>query len=139
MPDEIRKCIGPPECRYSVHPFEPHSRACWDANPFDKDRDVAMPDEIRPVTPDAADCRAAIPAQRIIDEAIRQSCLSPCRSKRGAVIFFGTGIIASGHNFKPRGFECDGSAMCKATCRTSAIHAEQEAILRGGTHVVGTS
>lgn len=74
------------------------------------------------------------PPQRLIDYAVEMAKCSPCRSKRGAVIFRENLRIASGYNFKPRGFDCDGSSECKATCRTEAIHAEQMALLRAGTY-----
>ena len=71
----------------------------------------------------------ALPPKYAIDLAVEVSQWSPCRSKRGSVIFSGDSMIAHGHNYKPKGFECDGSEACKATCRTEAIHAEQHALL----------
>lgn len=69
-----------------------------------------------------------------IEVAIESAKLSPCRSKRGAAIWFPRTdyIVSSGHNDKPRGFTCDGSEACKATCRTEAVHAEQAALLKAG-------
>ena len=73
------------------------------------------------------------PPQHIIDFAILQSTFSPCQSKRGVVIFDAAGHpIAWGYNFKPRGFDCDGTDACKATCRVEAIHAEQMALVNAG-------
>jgi deoxycytidylate deaminase len=69
------------------------------------------------------------PPAEVIHLAITQATLSPCRSKRGAVIFRDTRIIAHGYNYKPRGFDCDGTEACKATCRVEAVHAEQSALM----------
>lgn len=80
----------------------------------------------------------AQPPQRFIDRAIWEARQSPCRSKRGVTIFRASGTLsASGHNHKPRGFDCDGSPACKATCRAEAIHAEQEALLQAGIYAAG--
>lgn len=78
-----------------------------------------------------------MPPQRFIDTAVELSTFSPCRSKRGAVIFRENHRIGSGYNFKPRGFDCDGSAACKATCRHEAVHAEQMALMKAGLHAQG--
>lgn len=67
--------------------------------------------------------------QHVIDFAVEVAGSSPCRSKRGVVIFRGDDILAHGYNYKPKGFDCDGSEACKATCRVEAIHAEQMALL----------
>lgn len=78
------------------------------------------------------------PPQNAIEIALQQALCSPCRSKRGAVVFElrdgGTtiAVLGRGQNFKPRGFDCDGSLGCKATCRVEAIHAEQMALLNAG-------
>lgn len=73
------------------------------------------------------------PPQHVIDFAVEQSTCSPCQSKRGVVIFWGIEIISHGYNFKPRGFDCDGSDACKANCRREAVHAEQMALLAAGS------
>lgn len=81
-------------------------------------------------TPQAQD----VPPQHAIDVAIEQSMRSPCRSKRGSVIFDRySGVCSYGFNDKPAGFTCDGSTACKATCRTEAVHAEQMALLGMGS------
>jgi deoxycytidylate deaminase len=64
-----------------------------------------------------------------VDLAIEASGWSPCRSKRGVVIFRDGNVVSHGHNFKPEGFACDGSEVCKATCRAEAVHAEQDALM----------
>jgi deoxycytidylate deaminase len=69
------------------------------------------------------------PPSHIIDLAVEVSVWSPCRSKRGVVVFRGENVVAHGYNYKPRGFECDGTDACKATCRDEAVHAEQQALL----------
>lgn len=73
----------------------------------------------------------ARPPQDAIDLAISTSALSPCRSKRGAVIASPhvSGLVA-GFNYKPGSVECDGSAACKLRCGIEAVHAEQNALMR---------
>ena len=87
-------------------------------------------------SPTASD-GAAIPPAHIVDLAIEVSTWSPCRSKRGVVIFNGENVVSHGYNYKPRGFDCDGSAACKATCRDEAVHAEQQALLVVGRKASG--
>jgi hypothetical protein len=65
--------------------------------------------------------------------ALAASTDSPCRSKRGAVAFNGREnerreLVAVGFNTKPDG-SCDGSALCKSSCRREAVHAEQALIV----------
>jgi deoxycytidylate deaminase len=76
---------------------------------------------------------SAEPPKHIVDLACDVSGWSPCRSKRGVVIFSEGKFISHGYNYKPRGFDCDGSVTCKATCRREAVHAEQQALLSAGT------
>lgn len=77
------------------------------------------------------------PPPHIVIRALEMACESPCRSKRGVVIFRGADVITRGFNFKPKWFECDGSATCKADCRWKAVHAEQHALLAAGTKASG--
>ena len=76
------------------------------------------------------------PPAGVIAIACEQAAFSPCRSKRGAVVFsqanVGVVIHGRGHNRKPEGFSCDGSAECKESCRIEAVHAEQRALLNAG-------
>lgn len=72
------------------------------------------------------------PPPHIVKFAVKASQRSPCRSKRGVVLFVGDHVVTHGYNYKPRGFDCDGSELCKATCRAEAIHAEQQALLSAG-------
>lgn len=67
------------------------------------------------------------PPPDIVAAALRAAAQSPCRSKRGAAIFTNTRLVVTGFNHRPDG--CDGSALCKASCRVTAIHAEQDALL----------
>jgi len=76
--------------------------------------------------------KAAKPPAHIVDLAVQISTWSPCRSKRGVVVFIGDDVVSHGHNKKPAGFDCDGSEECKATCRAEAVHAEQMALLTAG-------
>ena len=75
------------------------------------------------------------PPERMIDKAISEAMRSPCRSQRGVVIF-DEGSVARGHNRRVDP-PCDGSAECKATCRVTAIHAEQAALLKAGLMAKG--
>jgi deoxycytidylate deaminase len=77
------------------------------------------------------------PEAHIIDLAVEVSGWSPCRSKRGVAIFRGENVVTHGYNYKPRGFDCDGTEACKATCRNEAIHAEQQALLSAGRKADG--
>lgn len=64
--------------------------------------------------------------------AIAAGVQSPCRSKRGAVIFhpdYCATVIGVGCNGPAVPFICDGSEACKSTCRRTAVHAEQSAII----------
>lgn len=72
------------------------------------------------------------PPQHIVELALEVGGWSPCRSKRGVVIHRDGDVIAHGHNYKPRGFECDGSDACKMFCRYEAVHAEEAAIVAAG-------
>ena len=73
------------------------------------------------------------PPSHIVQLAVEASLCSPCRSKRGAAIFYGNDLIQCGHNYKPGARACDGSVTCKATCRADAVHAEQNALLAAGS------
>lgn len=66
------------------------------------------------------------PPSNAVLSAVNAAMHSACQSKRGAVIFYGDYVLATGFNSKP---ECDGSERCKATCRLDAVHAEQAALL----------
>lgn len=66
--------------------------------------------------------------ESLVGHAVAASRRSPCRSKRGAVVFrVASPLCSTGYNTRPG---CDGSLTCKASCRKVAIHAEQMAILR---------
>ena len=75
-----------------------------------------------------------MPPLHVIELAIEVSTWSPCRSKRGVVIFHNEDIIMTGCNSKPGAFACDGSEACKQTCRREAVHAEQWALLGAGAN-----
>lgn len=71
------------------------------------------------------------PLQSWVDEAVREAMRSPCLSKRGVVIVAQDGsLLATGHNNQPFPFQCDSSEECKRTCGKTAVHAEQDAILK---------
>ncbi len=79
----------------------------------------------------------AEPPAEAIATAIRYSCLSRCRSKRGAVTFLGDTVLTAGFNDRVAPYVCDGSLSCKAYCRVTAIHAEQAALVNVGTNLRG--
>ena len=70
------------------------------------------------------------PTRFAIDTAITASCSSLCRSKRGVCIYTGDFLLATGFNHQPGRLACDGSELCKSTCRYTAVHAEAAALLR---------
>ena len=71
------------------------------------------------------------PPDEVVTLAVQSSLHSPCRSKRGCVIWNDWEIISSGFNHQPSPVTCDGSDQCKSSCRQTAIHAEQSAVLNG--------
>jgi deoxycytidylate deaminase len=77
------------------------------------------------------------PPAHIVQLAVEAATCSPCRSKRGVAIFNGADLVTVGYNYKPRGFDCDGSSACKATCREQAVHAEQAALITAPWPVLG--
>ena len=65
-----------------------------------------------------------------LKEAINCANQSPCRSKRGVIIWNRTsGVETYGFNEPPPPLICDGSDACKANCAKTAVHAEQAALL----------
>lgn len=73
------------------------------------------------------------PPPHIINTAIYAACKSPCTSRRGVVIWGAGGeVISIGYNHQPAGLTCTGMEGCRATCRYTAVHAEQHALLRMG-------
>lgn len=100
-------------------------------------------EDSRPSALDQAIAEIREPPLAIVETAVEQAKYSTCRSQRGAVVFRQTAIdkvsiIARARNRKPDGFECDGTATCKATCRVEAVHAEQAALLRAGLMAQGS-
>jgi hypothetical protein len=87
-----------------------------------------------PLSPDALQA-IQHPPPHIVELAVEVSEWSPCRSKRGVVIFDGENVVAHGHNQKS---ECDGSEACKAVCSRDAVHAEQMALLAAYRSVRGS-
>lgn len=76
----------------------------------------------------------AVPPPNVVREAIRIARSSPCaKSKRGVVTFDWVGVREAAHNGPPRGFTCDGSDACRASCSKVAVHAEQRALLMDET------
>lgn len=77
-----------------------------------------------------------VPPGAIVSLAAALAARSPCRSRRGAVVFTDAGQVAAAHNWRP-GEPCDGSEECKSTCRQRAVHAEQAALLAAASHTLG--
>jgi deoxycytidylate deaminase len=74
-----------------------------------------------------------------LEWAVAATKNSPCRSKRGVVIWNNGRFVSRGWNDQPRGFVCDGSELCKATCGKTAVHAEQMALVAGnGSQFLGS-
>lgn len=73
-----------------------------------------------------------VPSANVIEAAVSSALQSPCQSKRGAVLFRGLNVYSRGHNRQVSPFVCDGSGRCKASCRHTAVHAEQMALLGCG-------
>jgi len=75
------------------------------------------------------------PEQALL-RATRIGAQSPCaKSKRGVVIWNPDlfDILCANNNHPPRGFSCDGSAACRASCRDVCVHAEVAALLDAKT------
>lgn len=83
---------------------------------------------------------APAPPGKFVEAALAAASQSPCQSKRGVALFSmnrDPQIVSIGYNYKPRGFACDGSDACKATCREEALHAEQVALVTAGVKANG--
>lgn len=75
---------------------------------------------------------------RMVATCVQEAQLSPCQSKRGAIVFDQRGVILSyGHNDQPLPFMCTGRDDCKKNCGKTAVHAEQAAILGLSTYYHG--
>jgi hypothetical protein len=70
------------------------------------------------------------PDDHMIRGALEVAALSPCRSKRGVVIYDpSTGAFrGAGHNSPPAPFGCPGRAICAGTCGQRSVHAEVRAL-----------
>lgn len=65
-----------------------------------------------------------------LEEAVKASLNSNCKSKRGVVIWHREhGLMSSGWNAPPKPYICDGTEACRGNCAKTALHAEQAAIL----------
>lgn len=77
---------------------------------------------------------ASIPLERVVKEAIHVATMSPCRSKRGVVIWDptctspGGPIRGHGYNAPPVLRSCPGREICAGTCGQRVVHAEVRAI-----------
>ena len=118
----------------SAEPEHPLCRRC--GLPFLEDR-ICSGSHFTLLCAEAERPAGETPPAHIIDLAVQVSGWSPCRSKRGVVIYAGENVVTHGYNYKPRGFDCDQTAACKATCRREAIHAEQQALLSAGRKAEG--
>jgi len=76
------------------------------------------------------------PPESVIKRALELAAKSPCRSKRGVVVFAtscGLPIFeGEGFNGPPSGAPCPGRSVCAGTCGQRCVHAEVRAIRRAG-------
>jgi hypothetical protein len=72
-----------------------------------------------------------IPPQHVIEHAIQIARLSPCRSKRGVVLWEPISGSFRGHGFNapPSLLPCPGRDVCSGTCGQRAVHAEVRAVV----------
>jgi deoxycytidylate deaminase len=81
------------------------------------------------------------PPESAIKAALEAAQMSPCRSQRGAAVFllddYWPQVAGSGCNYLPGDEVCDRSDACRARCKRTAVHAEQDAILWLPAHVRG--
>ena len=72
----------------------------------------------------------AAPDQFLIDSALDIAAQSPCRSKRGVVLYDPTtgAFRGASHNGPPRSLTCPGRATCAGTCDQRSVHAEVRAL-----------
>lgn len=70
------------------------------------------------------------PSKHLIEHALNAAKRSPCRSKRGVVVFDPTteAFRGSGHNGPPSPLTCPGRAICAGTCGQRSVHAEVRAL-----------
>jgi deoxycytidylate deaminase len=77
----------------------------------------------------SASTTASEPPTHIIQAAVKAGRKSPCcKSKRGAVVFFGDTLISTGYNSQPGSFICQGSKTCRENCAKLCVHAETRAL-----------
>lgn len=77
------------------------------------------------------------PPSWLITQAILVAKESPCRSRRGVVIYEPSGmIVGSGWNSPPEPFGCPGRDRCRGKCGQLAVHAEARA-LRSVAVIIG--
>lgn len=75
------------------------------------------------------------PPQAIIDGALRVADFSPCRSKRGVVLYTPSyyaddpveSVVGRGFNGPPDNV-CPGRSICAGTCGQRSVHAEMRAL-----------
>ena len=82
------------------------------------------------------------PPTWIVNYALELAAQSPCRSRRGVVVYARldapppplgepcavTRIYGAGYNGPPRGFACPGRGVCTGTCGQRSVHAEMRAL-----------
>ncbi len=78
------------------------------------------------------------PVKLAVDIALREAARSPCRSKRGVVIYTTAVVLGSpdetffalgsGHNGPPAPFSCPGREHCAGNCGQRSVHAEVRAL-----------
>lgn len=72
------------------------------------------------------------PPDWVVAQAVQIAMRSPCRSKRGVVLYSPgsrtSSIVGSGLNSPPPGFPCPGRDRCSGKCKDLAVHAEVRAL-----------
>lgn len=76
------------------------------------------------------------PPDQVVKLALETAAQSPCRSKRGVVVYaFSCGepiIDGVGFNGPPRDAPCPGREVCAGTCGQRCVHAEVRAVRLAG-------
>jgi transcriptional regulator with XRE-family HTH domain len=84
----------------------------------------------RPAQAGARHASSYGPPDQVVDRALEIASRSPCRSKRGVVLYDPrTGEVrGSGFNSPPASLGCPGRERCSGTCGQRSVHAEVRAL-----------
>lgn len=77
------------------------------------------------------------PEDYLIASALAVAALSPCRSKRGVVLYDpdNGAVRGLGHNGPPASHPCPGRSLCSGTCGQLSVHAEIRALREAAVYV----